>query len=222
MPIFDWDVIETVLLDMDGTLLDRHFDDYFWENYVPEVYAKKNNISQNDAKIKLLKKYKSRERTLEWTDLDFWSNELGLDIPAMKIEVEYLIDVHPYVVDFLEFCRERGKNIFLVTNAHHKTLKIKMEKTALAGHFDRIICSEEVGVAKEDPFFWGRLQEIIGFSPVKTLLADDTEAVLDSAREYGMGILVYVAKPSSTRDVCRSEKYPSIVYFKELIPGNGS
>ena len=27
----NWPTIKTVLLDMDGTLLDKHFDDYFWE-----------------------------------------------------------------------------------------------------------------------------------------------------------------------------------------------
>ncbi|MBU0484233.1 MAG: GMP/IMP nucleotidase [Proteobacteria bacterium] len=215
--IVDWDKIDTVLLDMDGTLLDRNFDDYFWEYYVPEVFAGKNNITFNEARNKLLSKYKSREKTLEWTDLDFWSVELDLDIPAMKIELNHLIDVHPYVVDFLDYCRKKGKNIILVTNAHQKTLEIKMKRTSLAGHFDQIVCSAEVGLAKEDPNFWPRLEKMIGFSREKTMLVDDTEAVLDSARQYGMGSLFYVARPSSTREVCRSNVYTSIIYFNELI-----
>ncbi|MGV1100608.1 HAD-IA family hydrolase [Thiovibrio sp. JS02] len=202
---------------MDGTLLDRHFDDYFWEHYVPEVYARQNRISIEAAKKELLARYRTQEGKLAWTDLDFWSTELGLDIPALKMKINHLIGVHPYVVDFLKFCRKKSKRIYLVTNAHSKTLTIKMEKTALAGYFDGIICSEEIGVAKEDPDFWARLEKMLGFRREHTMFADDTERVLDSAALFGFGALIYVARPSSSKPVQYSSRYPSILYFKELI-----
>ena len=217
-PLLDWQAIDTVLLDMDGTLLDRHFDDYFWEHYVPEHYALEHDLSIEEARQELLARYKGREGTLAWTDLDFWSNELGLDIPALKMKINHLIGVHPHVIAFLKFCREAGKKIYLVTNAHSKTLAIKMEKTALAGYFDRIICAEEVGMAKEDPLFWQGLEAMLGYEKTRTLLADDTEKVLVSARIYGMGVLIFVARPSSRKPVVRSENFPSVVHFKELIP----
>lgn len=215
--IIDWNTIETVLLDMDGTLLDKYFDDFFWEHYVPEMYAKKNKVSIDDSKKELLAHYKSREGTLEWTDLDFWSEKLGLDIPALKIQVDHLIQVHPYVVDFLRYCRKIDKKIHLVTNAHSKTLDIKMRKTAIGQYFDAIVCSQDVGTAKEDTNFWEKLQVMLEFDPSQTMLADDTEKVLLSAREYGLGKLIYVAKPSSKAPVKYSKNFPSILYFKELI-----
>lgn len=213
----DWNTIETVLLDMDGTLLDKYFDDFFWEHYVPEMYAKKNKVSIDDSKKELLAHYKSREGTLEWTDLDFWSEKLGLDIPALKIQVDHLIQVHPYVLDFLRYCRKLDKKIHLVTNAHSKTLDIKMRKTAIGQYFDSIVCSQDVGMAKEDRNFWEKLQVMLEFAPSKTMLADDTEKVLLSAREYGLSKLIYVAKPSSKAPVKYSKNFPSILYFKELI-----
>lgn len=213
----DWPAIDTVLLDMDGTLLDKHFDDYFWESYVPEIYAEKNGIDLDSARKKLLASYKKIEGTLEWTDLDYWSRELGLDIPALKMKVNHLIQVHPYVVDFLKYCRALGKTIHLVTNAHGKTLAIKMRKTAIGGYFDRIVCAEEVGMAKEEPLFWQQLEKMLGFDRQRTLLADDNENVLHSARQYGMGVLLYVARPSSRAPVHYSAEFPSILYFKELI-----
>lgn len=213
-----WSKIDHVFLDMDGTLLDKYFDDYFWEIFVPESYAKSQGISINEAKLRLLEKYKREEGTLAWTDLDFWSDRLELDIPAMKLQVDHLIAVHPYVVKFLDYCRKSlGKQVSLVTNAHSKTLAIKMNKTALSGHFDRIVCSQEIGVAKEDPRFWEILKGVIPYDPSRTMLADDTEKVLVSAEKSGINHLVYVAKPSSKNPVKKSARYFSITYFNELI-----
>ena len=212
-----WNNLDHVLLDMDGTLLDKHFDDYFWEKYVPAVFANKYDIPIVEASSELLSKYKSREGTLDWTDLDFWSDELGLDIPELKNQVDHLIDIHPYVIDFLTFCQESNKETFLVTNAHSKTLDIKMAKTALKGYFSKIVCSQDVGLAKEDPLFWAKLKSIINFDPEKTMLADDTEKVLISAAEAGIRHLIYVAKPSSQEAAQPSTRFDSITYFNELI-----
>jgi len=212
-----WRPIDHVLLDMDGTLLDKHFDDHFWQNLVPETYAKKYNLDFRQAREELLERFKMREGTLEWTDLDFWSNELGLDIPALKYQIEHMINVHPYVIEFIEFCRKINKRVYLVTNAHSKTLDIKLSKTALRGRFDKIICSQQIGVAKEEPAFWERLKKHISYDPAKTMLADDTEEVLISAEQAGLRNLVYVAKPSSKVAPKKSEQFFSIVYFKELM-----
>ncbi|MEA2115303.1 MAG: HAD hydrolase-like protein [Thermodesulfobacteriota bacterium] len=217
-PDFPWDAIDTVMLDMDGTLLDKHFDDYFWEVYVPEHYSLLHDISVEEAREQLITRYQAVENTLDWTDLEYWTRELGLDIPELKMRVNHLIGVHPYVVEFLEFCLAVGKKLYLITNAHSRTLSIKLEKTSIGPWFDRVICAQEVGLAKEDPEFWRRLEGILGYDPKRTLLADDTEKVLSSADEYGLGYLIYVARSSSRQPVRYSEKYPSIDYFKELIP----
>jgi len=212
-----WDRIDTILLDMDGTLLDKHFDDYFWEHYVPEIFAEKNDLTPLEARKELLARYKSIEGTLAWTDLDYWSEKLDLDIPALKLKIDHLIQVHPYVIDFLQYCRKLEKKIHLVTNAHSKTLDIKMRKTEIGPYFDRIICAQDIGLPKEDPKFWERLESMIGFDKRRTLLADDNENVLQAAQASGMGVLIFVARPSSRAEILYSEKFPSIVYFKEMI-----
>jgi putative hydrolase of the HAD superfamily len=212
-----WDKIDTILLDMDGTLLDKHFDDYFWEHYVPEIFAKKNDLTPLEARKEILARYKSIEGTLAWTDLDYWSEKLGLDIPALKLKINHLIQVHPFVIDFLQFSRNLNKKVHLVTNAHSKTLDIKMRKTELGSYFDRIVCSQDIGLPKEEPRFWEQLESILGFDKQRTLLADDNENVLQAAKAYGMGVLIFVARPSSRAQVHYSDQFPSIVYFKELI-----
>lgn len=215
--MINWQEVATVLLDMDGTLLDKHFDDYFWEHFVPQIYAAKNKIDERVARKKLLEIYKAREGTLDWTDLDYWSDQLDLDIPALKIKIDHLIQVHPYVIDFLEHLKKSQKPAYLVTNAHSKTLDIKMGKTALSGYFRGIVCAEEIGMPKEDPDFWAALREKIPFSKETTMLAEDTEKILYSAQSYGIGHLIYVARPSSQGPIKPSKTFPSIVYFNELM-----
>jgi putative hydrolase of the HAD superfamily len=216
-PDFSWKDINTVMLDMDGTLLDKHFDDYFWEVYVPEHYSLLHDIPVSEAKKELLEKYRQVENTLDWTDLHYWTRQLGLDIAELKLRINHLIGVHPYVVEFLESCLSARKKLYLITNAHSKTLSIKLEKTSIGPWFDRIVCAEDVGLAKEEPLFWERLQEIVNYDPQTTLLADDTEKVLAAADRFGIRHLIYVARSSSRQPVRYSATYPSIDYFKELI-----
>lgn len=217
-PRIDWQQIDTVLLDMDGTLLDRHFDDYFWHCYVPENYALLHDLEIDEARRRLLAKFDRLQGTLAWADLDHWSRELGLDIPGLKERVDALIAVHPHVVDFLEFCRKIRKPVYLVTNAHHKTLAIKLGKTSLTGYWDQVVCAEEIGLAKEEAEFWCRLQRYLGYDRQRTMLVDDTERVLDTARASGIRHLIHVARASSRAPSTFSAQYPSILYFNELMP----
>lgn len=217
-PDFQWGDIDTVLLDMDGTLLDSYFDDFFWEEYLPQTYAETYNLTAQEARKELLSRYKRVEKTLQWANLDYWSEQLGLDIPELKYKIDHLIQVHPYVTDFLEFVEEIGKRVCLVTAAHSKALELKLGKTALGPYFHQIIPAEDVGKAKEQPEFWKKLEEMLGFDRSRTILVDDNANVLAAARDHGIEQLVFVAKPSSRRPVRYSEEFPAIVYFNELIP----
>ena len=217
VPDVSWDDVETVMLDMDGTLLDKHFDDYFWEVYLPEHYSLLHHISVEEASRELRARYQAVENSLQWADLEYWSHTLDLDLPELKLRINHLIGVHPYVIEFLEFCLKKRKKLYLVTNAHSTALSIKLEKTSIGAWFDRVICAEDVGFAKEEAAFWPRLQDMLGFLPAKTLLADDTEKVLRAAEAFGLGHLIHIAHSSSRRPPCYSTRYPSIDYFKELI-----
>jgi len=216
-PSLSWPEIDTVLLDLDGTLLDKHFDDYFWETFVPKVFAARNNLDVSAAKVTLLNTYKKVEETLQWTDLDYWSNELCLNIPMLKREIAHLIAVRPQVITFLKFLKEKGKDIYLVTNAHPKTLEVKLDKVDIAHYFTKIFSSKEVGAAKEQREFWSRLNDLLPFKRNRTLFVDDTDKVLQSASNYGIYHLLHIASPSSKLAPAFSPNFPSIVSFQELM-----
>jgi putative hydrolase of the HAD superfamily len=217
--MIDWNQIDTVLLDMDGTLLDLHFDNHFWLEYVPNQYAQSRGISLQQAKQDLYARYESQLGTLEWYCVDHWSRELGLDIVLLKEEIDHLIAVHPHVVDFLDQLMCAGKRRVLVTNAHQKTLALKMEKTKLAGFFDQVISSHQLGLPKENTEFWSRLQNICPFDKDRTLFVDDSPSVLASARNYGIRWLLAVLRPDSKGPLREAGGYPAIHDFKEISSG---
>ena len=209
--------IKFILLDMDGTLLDLYFDDYFWAHLVPEKYAEKHDITFGAAKEYLYKTYKSHERTLNWCDIDFWSKELHLDIPALKEQIRHLIEVHPHVIDFLKMMREQKKKIFLLTNAHSKTVKIKFKKTEIGRYFDSVLCSFDVGYPKEYLEFWHKAAEKLGFDKEHSLFIDDTEDVLKTAKEYGIKHLLFKATANSKTAPKESKEFTTISDFRDLM-----
>jgi len=216
--VINWTDIKTVLLDMDGTLLDLNFDNHFWQEHVPLRYAELNKLTLAQAKDVLYPKFKNAEGTLDWYCVDYWSSQLGMDIPKLKKEVNHLIAVHPHVVDFLEAVKYSGRRMLLVTNAHVKALEIKMEQTQLAGHFDHIVVSHDLGVPKETHDFWEKLKQIESYDERSTLLVDDSLPVLRAARNYGIKHLLAVRKPDTQRDEKDVEEFEAIYHFDDIMP----
>ena len=220
-PDLDWDAIDAVFLDMDGTLLDLYFDNHFWLEHVPKRYAEKLGLSLAAAKDELMPKYRRIQGTLEWYCIDHWSRELGLDIALLKAEVEHLIAVHPYVIDFLDALAARGKRRVLVTNAHQKSVELKLQRTRLGGHLERVICAHDLGLAKESPGFWSRVAEIEPFDPVRTLFVDDNLEVLRVARDHGFRWLLAVSAPDSRQPVRDVAEFQAVARFSALLPQLG-
>jgi HAD superfamily hydrolase (TIGR01509 family) len=209
--------ISFVLLDMDGTLLDKYFDDYFWEHLVPEKYADRHGITFGKAKEELLRKYKSHEETLNWTDIDFWSRELGLDILALKEQIRHLIEVHPHVENFLQLMKKQGKKTYIATNAHYKVLDMKLKRTDLGKYLTGSITSDAMGSPKEKAGFWQQAEQQLGFRREHTLFVDDTLAVLRTAKAYGIKYVVYKALGNSKMKPSISTEFPAILDFSELM-----
>ena len=201
---------------MDGTLLDLNFDNHFWQIHVPKRYAERHGISWEAAREDLMARYHAHAGSLEWYCVDFWATELELDIMRLKEEVAHLIAVHAGVAEFLEAARSAGKKLLLVTNAHHKSLTLKMARTGLRSYFDAVITSHELGLPKEDRDFWRCLQRREAFDPERTLLVDDSLPVLDSAREYGIRHLRAVERPDTKQAAKEAGAYEAIVSFSDV------
>jgi HAD superfamily hydrolase (TIGR01509 family) len=193
----DWSAIDTVLLDMDGTLLDLRFDNWFWANVVPDEYARANGLSVAQAQARLAPLFTKIVHTLPWYCIDHWSRELDLDIRGLKRAAREHVKFLPGAERFLEKLRLSGKRVVMVTNSHPATLAIKDEQVAITRHFDKCYSTHIFGVPKEDASFWPRLIAAEGFDERRTLFVDDSLPVLESAHRFGIAHLRAVRRPDS-------------------------
>ncbi|NLJ12720.1 MAG: GMP/IMP nucleotidase [Gammaproteobacteria bacterium] len=197
MQLLPWEKIDTVLLDMDGTLLDLHFDNVFWLDYMPQYYADKNGITRAEADAYIKPLLASYTGQIHWYCVDFWSGKLDLPIKQMKQDTAELIRLRANADKFLAALRAAGKHCVLVTNAHRDSLQIKLEKVHLEPLLDVIISSHDYGYPKEDQRFWQSLRQELDFQPERSLFIDDSLPVLRSAQHYGIGHLRAVLQPDS-------------------------
>ncbi|WP_207061581.1 GMP/IMP nucleotidase [Motiliproteus sp. SC1-56] len=217
--MLNWDTIDTVLLDMDGTLLDLHYDTYFWLEHLPARYAETHGISAAQARAQLHKRIIEEQGSLNWYCVDFWSAELGVDIGALKREISHKVAFRPYVKDFLSALREAGLRSVIVTNCHRTSLQMKLEQTGLDRLVDGIVCSHDFKVPKEDVRFWDSLQHEQPFDRTRTLLVDDSLAVLRSAAHYGIRHLLTIYQPDSRQPARAIDEFPGIDHFDQIHPG---
>lgn len=215
--VIDWTKVETVFLDMDGTLLDLAFDNYFWHEYVPLKYAQAKDLEFADAKQMLREKYNNRQGTLSWYCTDYWTETLELNIASLKVEVAHRVKLFPKVKEFLQWLREQGKQVILLTNAHQDSVNMKFAQTGLQPFFHRVIISHHLGYAKEQPQFWPLLADDHQHDPTSTLLIDDNVYVLKAAQQYGIQYLLSVKQPDSNLPQQDTAEFLGLNSFLDIV-----
>ena len=212
-----WENIHTVLLDMDGTLLDLHFDNHFWLEHLPKKLAEKHSFSLQAAKNIMAVETQQVMGTLSRYCLDFWAEKLDLNIVEAKREIEHLISMREDSLPFIDALKASGREVILVTNAHPDSLSLKVEHTQLDDHIDQLISTHEFSVTKESQVLWQRLQAKLGFAPEHTLFVDDSLGILKAAQNFGIKHLLAVSNPDSQQPARQITEFPSIQDYRDLL-----
>ena len=213
----DWKSIDAILLDMDGTLLDLSFDNRFWKIEVPSVYAKNKGMTLEESLEFLGRCYKDYSGTLNWYCTDFWAEKLGFDIIEHKTKLAHKVSVRPGTIEFLEKTHASSKDVYLVTNAHPETLRVKLEQTRIEQYFDKLYTSHQFHQPKESPSFWAQLEEDMAIPLSKCLFIDDTESILMQAQHSGVKHIAIIEQPDSSLPPKTYTELPSINYLDELL-----
>lgn len=208
---------ETLMLDMDGTVLDLAYDNYMWLTRVPEAWAERNGMTLHEARERLLAKYGKIQGELYWYCLDHWSEKLGLDVMQLHREHHDRIDYLPGAREFLDVVSRSGKKVLLVTNSHPATLALKQEVTGLSEYFDGIHSAHTYGFAKEQQEFWHALRTDEHFDPETTMFVDDTEAVLQSAATYGIHACISVTRPDTSEPLRTNGGFAGVEGIADLL-----
>jgi HAD superfamily hydrolase (TIGR01509 family) len=217
---FSWEEIDDVLLDMDGTLLDRHFDNFFFEEELPRRYAVLHGLTFDESRNRLMAMYRSVEGELAWTDLHYWTDRVGIDVVAMHRELDHMIGFLPGAEEFLQYLQSMGKRVTIVTNAHEAGVSIKTAKTGLDRHVDRIVDAFEVGYLKMRPEYWPTCRRLLGFDPARAVFMDDDEGCLMAAQRFGVAHLIHSAKSSSQLPPAPLAQFFSVTGFCPLLNGH--
>ncbi len=215
--LVDWSAIDTVFLDLDGTLLDLAFDNYVWLGRIPELYAEQLGLSVPEAQAALAPKFRQWAHKLEWYSIDFWSAELGLDVLQIHREAAARVGWLPGAQDFLRGARGLGKRLVLMTNSHPSILAIKNERTGVLDYLDAAFSSAQFGAPKEDPRFWVAAAAAEPHVPARTLFCDDSPAVLRAAALAGIGHVRAVRHADSSRKPHAHEEFAAIDGVIDLL-----
>ncbi len=217
-PDLDWKNIDTVLLDMDGTLLDLAFDSQFWLEKVPHALSEKRQIPLDEARQHIHQEYLAVQHTMNWYCLDYWSKKLALDIHQMTTDSGINARLREDTAPFLSELRQSGRRTILLTNAHPHSLAVKVKHTGLDQHLDLLLSTHTFGYPKEDQRLWAAVQQQTGFDPARTLFVDDGEPILDAAKTYGIRYCLGIENPDSTMATKSFQGHPSISDYRSLLP----
>ncbi len=213
---------ETVLLDLDGTLLDLGFDDQFWTKTVVEAYADHKNINYGEALGYVSGIMRAQAGQLTWYDFDHWQQELDIDLDQLQRQSSDRVRCRPGTIEFLEHLQTTEARVILATNAHPKVLDFKFDALRrrslnFTEYFDQIVSSHTIGFPKESTSFWQQLQRKTEFVPESSVLIDDNLTVLVQAQSFGLSGLIGITQPNLDQSPQSVHGFPAVQFLDILI-----
>ena len=165
-----------ISFDLDSTLVDPTYTTFVWEIGIPQLYAKKYNISLSEAKSIVISEYKRiGDSTLEWYDIKYWFKYFGLPGRWENLLEEHRDKIRPFpeVKEVMEDLVQYFE-LIVTSNAAREFVEVELKEAEIEDYFTRIFsATTDFGQVKKTPQFYRRICEIMGTSPSNTIHVGD-------------------------------------------------
>lgn len=151
--------VQAILFDLDNTLMDRDqtfrsFSEQFVQDFLGHLQPEEARKAVEDIIVRDADGY--RDKDVFFAEL---SEVLPWKVPVSAEDIRAYYDesyaghgaVMKHAVDILDYCREQGYTMGLVTNGRKEIQDGKIDLLSLRNYFSEIIISGEAGIAKPDP-----------------------------------------------------------------------
>lgn len=118
------------------------------------------------------------------------AKQLGITLSAFEAVLEESEKPNEPLLDFVAELHANYKTAVL-SNVNKGVLEHKLPAEVLTSHFDTLVLSGELGVAKPDPRIYHIAAEKLGVGLEECVFIDDKEAFCEAARAVGMRAVCY-------------------------------
>lgn len=165
-----------ISFDMDGTLVDPSFTDWVWMYGLPKLYAEKEGLPFERAKLYVVSEYeKVGEGAIEWYDIKYWLRFFQLDHDWRSLLQSYADKIHVYeeVDHLLDRLKDRY-SLILTSNAGKEFIEVEMKATGLGKYFQSIFsATSDFRMVKKTADFYQQICEVLQVEPYEIIHIGD-------------------------------------------------
>lgn len=182
-------MIKVLSLDLQGTLSDSKFSDYFWLELLPKKYSEKFNLSIEEAKEILKSKFKEYGvYNILYYDDKYWANYLNFNTleELKKFQVQPKLDKRLYALI-------SNINLPKIIISTTTDLFIEYELEKNIRDFDKVYsCVDYFNVGGKTANIFKKVCEELNVLPNEVLHIGDSKTMdVENALEAGVNAILY-------------------------------
>lgn len=187
----DWQNIDAVIFDMDGTLVDSM---HYWVTLPQDWFTARNLPVPDDLEVELGTLNLWQASTLlaeQYSPCGETTQQVYDEIQA-KMDKHYAEDIPmwPWVKGLLQFLKAAGKACCIATMTDRPQVETVLRTHGIGEFFDFVLTTPEVGIGKEQPDIFLQAAERFGCAPKRILVFEDSRTAIRTALLAGFAVAV--------------------------------